>query len=246
MTYGRLCTLFYDADKPAPPLKELDYYTRFLGAPAAAGRVLEPMCGSGRFLVPLLRLGYDMHGFDLSASMIEACANRLRDDGLPACRVEVAGLAEYDATERFDRAIIPAGSFSLLAGDQDVLASLRRLRGLLKPCGQVCLEVCTLGDRVPSAGQGQRSVAICEGRSIQLTSNSRWDAERSVEIVACHYLETRNGEVLFEESEQIEVRLWRVAEFKKLVPAAGLRIMQCSEGVFGDSRAVLTLAPSTA
>lgn len=246
MSYGRLCTLFCDTDKPAPPPKELDFYTRFLGSASAAGTILEPMCGSGRFLVPLLRLGYDVHGFDRSASMIDACTNRLRSAGHPPNRVQVAGLTEYNAAAVFDRAIIPAGSFSLLAEDQDVQTSLHRLRGLLKPGGQLCLEICTLGDSAPSAGEGQRSLAIGEGKTIVLTTKSHWDAERSVEVVACTYQVIRKGEILTKESERIEVRLWRVADFKMLVPAFGLRVVDCNEGDFGDSRAALTLTPSMA
>jgi hypothetical protein len=53
-SYGSLCTEFYDLDKPNAPRDALDFYA--LKARAAGGRVLEPMCGSGRFLVPMVHL----------------------------------------------------------------------------------------------------------------------------------------------------------------------------------------------
>ena len=49
-SYGRLCTEFYDLDKPEPPLAELERYARY--AARAEGPVHEAMCGSGRFLLP--------------------------------------------------------------------------------------------------------------------------------------------------------------------------------------------------
>ena len=36
------------------------------------GPILEPMCGSGRFLIPMLQAGLDAEGFDASPSMLDA------------------------------------------------------------------------------------------------------------------------------------------------------------------------------
>ena len=56
--YKSLCTQFYDIDKPTAPQKELDFYLRY--ARRARGPILEPMCGSGRFLVPIAQSGFDI------------------------------------------------------------------------------------------------------------------------------------------------------------------------------------------
>ena len=37
----------------------------------SGGPVLDPMCGSGRFLIPLMEDGFDVHGFDASPTMLE-------------------------------------------------------------------------------------------------------------------------------------------------------------------------------
>ncbi len=36
----------------------------------ANGPILEPMCGTGRFLLPLIEDGFDVHGFDASDHML--------------------------------------------------------------------------------------------------------------------------------------------------------------------------------
>jgi 2-polyprenyl-3-methyl-5-hydroxy-6-metoxy-1,4-benzoquinol methylase len=38
----------------------------------ANGSILEPMCGTGRFLLPLFEEGFNIHGFDASEHMLEA------------------------------------------------------------------------------------------------------------------------------------------------------------------------------
>ena len=73
--YGPLCQQFYDADKPRPDDAELAWYLDRL--PRDAGPVLEPMCGSGRLLLPLAERGFAMHGVDTSAAMLAACASWL-------------------------------------------------------------------------------------------------------------------------------------------------------------------------
>ena len=53
--YKKLCSEYYDLDKPSAPTEALEYYHK--EALRANGPVLEPMCGTGRFLIPLLERG---------------------------------------------------------------------------------------------------------------------------------------------------------------------------------------------
>src|SRR6187549_1861870 len=86
-TYGNLCTEFYDIDKPEPPPDAFDFY--LAEAERAQGAILEPMCGSGRFLLPLLARGFDIAGSDASPQMLAACRARAVRLGLvPELRQE--------------------------------------------------------------------------------------------------------------------------------------------------------------
>src|SRR2546425_1117975 len=69
-----LLTEAYDLDKPEAPPEPLAYYMRHIRA--CGEPVLEAMCGSGRFLAPLLEAGIDVDGVDASADMFAACAAR--------------------------------------------------------------------------------------------------------------------------------------------------------------------------
>lgn len=71
--YGSLCTELYELLHPEAPRKELDFYLSY----AAPGqRILEAMCGSGRFLVPFLEHGFAIEGVDLSAEMLAKPVSR--------------------------------------------------------------------------------------------------------------------------------------------------------------------------
>src|SRR2546426_8874921 len=72
--YKALLTEAYDLDKPEAPPEPLAYYMRHIRA--CGEPVLEAMCGSGRFLAPLLAAGVDVAGVDASADMLAAWGAR--------------------------------------------------------------------------------------------------------------------------------------------------------------------------
>lgn len=66
--YGSLCTEMYEILHSEAPQDEFDFYLSY----AKKGmKILEPRCGSGRFLVPLFKLEIDIHGIDLSREMLD-------------------------------------------------------------------------------------------------------------------------------------------------------------------------------
>ena len=79
-SYGKLCTQYYDIDKPQPQADALAFYLD--QAALSGGPLLEPMCGSGRFLLPLMQAGYDITGVDASPEMLAACRRKALRLGL--------------------------------------------------------------------------------------------------------------------------------------------------------------------
>ena len=57
-TYLNLCTQVYELSKPKVPEADYNFYKSYLQD--AKGKILEPMCGTGRFLLPSLNLNYLM------------------------------------------------------------------------------------------------------------------------------------------------------------------------------------------
>lgn len=65
--YADLCTEMYEILHPTAPQDELAFY---LSCAREGDRMLEPLCGSGRFLVPFLERGFNAAGMDSSAEML--------------------------------------------------------------------------------------------------------------------------------------------------------------------------------
>ena len=65
--YGNLCTEMYEILHAEAPQDELNFYLSY----AEKGmNILEPLCGSGRFLIPFLERGFNICGMDMSTEML--------------------------------------------------------------------------------------------------------------------------------------------------------------------------------
>ena len=108
--------LYYDivfAADDAPEGRFLEaLHARYACASPASKRprVLEPACGSGRMLLELARRGFEVTGFDGSASMLDFARARMRRAHERA-RLVHGRLEEFDVGANFDLAHCMVNTF---------------------------------------------------------------------------------------------------------------------------------------
>lgn len=122
--YGKLCTLIYDLDKKFADNEEIEIYTKHIDS--KNDKILEPMCGSGRFYIPLLKSGYNITGFDSSNEMLKSCRKRCRIENLTPniYNSTIMNLTNFD---KFDHILIPIGSVSLLIEPEELTKSFQNI-----------------------------------------------------------------------------------------------------------------------
>lgn len=81
-TYLGLCTQVYEISKPTAPEEPLAFYKSY--ADETSGAILEPMCGTGRFLLPLAKNGYKIEGSDASEHMLDVLRSKAEQINLEA------------------------------------------------------------------------------------------------------------------------------------------------------------------
>ena len=220
-TYGALCALFYDADKPQAPDAEVAWYASRL--PRDAGPLLEPMCGSGRLLLPLLRQGFGIHGVDTSAAMLAQCEARLAAAGLtaPLFRQDIAVL---NLPFRYAAAFVAAGSLQLLAGQGGAQAALERIRAHLVPPGVLLLDLFVPGGAVHPPGAPVvevRTVTLADASRIVLRSETFVDVDSRRLEMRCRYERRAGTTHLAHEDEVIDLTWYEEDDIVALLRDAG-------------------------
>ena len=112
---------------------EAHFYGRFL---RPRDRVLLAGCGTGRDLIGLQLLGYDVTGLEPIAELVELARRHLARRGIAAA-VETGLIQTAELGDRYDAVIFSNGCYSLLQGSSERIATLRRVAKQLAPAGRV-------------------------------------------------------------------------------------------------------------
>jgi hypothetical protein len=220
-SYGPLCTLFYDADKPAAPAAEVDRYAQRL--PRDAGLLLELMCGSGRLLVPLAAAGFKLHGVDASAAMLASCVARLKASELDAPLFR-QDLTQLNLPFRYAAAFVAAGSFQLLTEPGAGLLALQRIRAHLVEPGLLLLDLFVPSESAQRLGAPLvevRTVKLADGSQIALRSESTMWADARMSRTDYRYAHRRGATRLSEEHESLSLTWYPPQDAVALLEEAG-------------------------
>lgn len=227
-SYGALCTEFYDLDKPGAPELALEWYSNAL----PAGRVLEPMCGSGRFLLPLLQRGFAVDGFDPSPAMLDACRAKLAEAGLETGLWAQTLQALELPVKDYAAAFIPASSFCLIVDRDAAQEGLRRLRAHLAEGAPVFIEF-----ELPQPGDDwpkESTKTLTNGkRQIRLVSRVEYDAAEQIETYTNVYELKVSGRVTQTEHELLRLRCYSPEQMRGLLEEAGFGRVEVSHPPFG-------------
>lgn len=195
----------YDLSKPTPPEEAYAFYRSYIEA--SNGPILEPMCGSGRFLLPLLQEGFDVHGFDASQDMIHALHQKAGKQKIEI-NVWEGLIQDLKSTERYALMFIPSGSFGLIIDLEHIKRSLKVLFEYLKENGILLFEVETLKAVPTPIGVWQGSVWNLSKEQMILANYCSLISDDICTIIDRYELVAHN-KIIETEIEQYKIRLYR-------------------------------------
>jgi len=139
--YQSLSAELYEIDKPKVANDELLFYIEY--ALQANGLILEPMCGTGRFLMPFMEGGFLIEGFDASQSMLDILMKKSRQKNLKP-KIWKGALQDLNVKIRYDLVLIPDSSFNLLLNEETIKLCLNNIYKHLNKEGKFVFELTTL------------------------------------------------------------------------------------------------------
>lgn len=179
MMYGQLCAEFYDADKKFASPYELQLYQEVF---IHKDLLFEPMCGSGRLLIPLLQLGYQVHGLDNSPTMLNHCRQRAK--ALHLDTVLHQGFIEnWLSSQQYQGVIIPLGSFQLLYPHEHAYAALEKFNQMLVPGGKLVIDTFVPWESLYENGEVDittRKVELSSEEWIEINNHTTADIQTTI------------------------------------------------------------------
>ncbi len=220
--YRMLCTEMYDLDKPSAPEDALSFYIYY--AEKAKGPVLAPMCGTGRFLIPLSERGFSIDGFDNSVYMLETCKRKCETKQLNA-NLWNANLENFDAGRKYSLILIPSGSYGLIICNDAVAKSLKNLKDHLLPGGTLVLEIETPSIKPDNSVEWTESKRRKRKNGDIIVENVKtsYDTEKRLAIFHLRYELLTGNKIVETECMDLVTRLYYLEEFKDILKANGFK-----------------------
>lgn len=203
-SYLDLSACYYDSIRAEPSEEAYAFYRSY--ASESSGLILEPMCGSGRFLLPLVKEGFTVHGFDASPYMLASLHHKAQQQGLSP-RVSQGLIETFKSYEHYSLIFIPSGSFGHIIDVNALQQVLENMHQLLEPGGIFVFEVET-SHMLPKA----LGMIISDEKKITQDELIRVERclgrEGDIAFSKDKYELYKNGQLIKIEHEQLQIRLY--------------------------------------
>lgn len=213
--YGSLCTEMYEILHEKAPQDELDFYISYA---KKNQKILEALCGSGRFLVPFIERGFDIYGMDLSSEML----NKLKQKS-PNAKVVQSDVLEYYSQNQFDYIFISSGSVSLFTDINLCKKILQKLKEMLAPKGKFVFAVDTVADKCSDDNDYKTSVSVKtkEGFELILKGKNHYDEQSQTQFSPGIYALYNGTELLQSETMDFQTHLYKFGEMEYYLTEIG-------------------------
>lgn len=224
-TYQKLCTEFYDLDpkEHRDGLAMWDFYLQ--RGLQANGPILEPMCGTGRFLIPMLEVGLDAQGFDASSYMLDALKQKYAGISSQQPPVWQQFAQDFSSDIRYQLIFVPYGSWGLITDLEDSKKCLAIMYNHVAIGGKFIIEIETVASVPQPCGIWRRGVHMrSDGSKIAINTRASYDNDSQMFQSFCRYESIVQGTIDAVETEDFKMYLYHFEEMDQLLRDVGFTI----------------------
>ena len=220
--YGNLCTEMYEILHAEAPQDELNFYLSY----AEKGKkILEPLCGSGRFLVPFVERGLDISGIDLSNEMLQKLKQKLPEAKVVQADKYIIKLLSWRIfyNIRFDYIFISSGSVSLFTDTDLCKQILCRIKEWLSPMGKFVFAVDTIANRCTDDNDYAIAVSVKtkENFELVLKSKNHYDEQSQTQLSPGIYEMYSDTKLIQSEFMDFQTHLYKYGEMEEYLKEVG-------------------------
>jgi SAM-dependent methyltransferase len=196
---------------------DVEFYTRALAE--VSGRILEPACGTGRMLIPLLAAGHLAEGSDQSPDMLAICREHCEALGL-APQLYEADMAEILRPGGYQAIVLPRGSIRNVNGRDATRRTLTCFLDSLSPGGSLFLDVTIplfVPGQLPMIEHWVKEPFVYTCETLVIDYNPFLDLTTRY----ARYAKWQDGELVKTELHRFYFQHWNLTDFTDLLGVAG-------------------------
>ena len=212
---------FYDIAFSWDVTSEVEFFISLFKkhVPFEVRHILEPACGTGRFLRSFPRYGYRITGYDRSQRMVAYAKRKVAESGYQNdARVFLDDMVSANYPGAFDAAINSINSIGYLWSDKDVVSHFVNTGDSLKKNGIYIVHLsCAYDSGLPEAESGDSWSLERDGIHVKTTWRSEKDdpkTKRSHQICLME-IDDHGRKIHLEDRHTL--RLWFFDDLKKLI-----------------------------
>jgi SAM-dependent methyltransferase len=198
------------------------------------GRLLELGCGTGRHAEQLARLGYSLHGIDLSSTMVEQARKRLASNLGAQLVFELGDVRSARLGTQFDAVISLFHVASYQNTNEDLAAMFATASSHLRPGGVFVFDF-WYGPGVLTDPPVVR-IKRLEDERVQIVRLAEPELRPNLNVVDVNYtvyVTERDSGERFELRETHSMRYLFLPELHCLLQAAGLQVLEAEQWLSG-------------
>lgn len=216
--YLTLCTEFFDLDKPIPTIEEYQFFRHYIAQ--SQGPILEPMCGTGRYLIPYVQEGFDIEGFDASPFMLNALYTKCKQHNITPTIWEQF-LEQVSVKKQYDLIFIPDSSFCLFLDFAHIMLCLQKIYDLLKIGGTFVFDLETIYATPDKIGIWQGKAHQKPDGSTIMCNVLPLPIKNNIVTTICRYELFNKTEIIKTEMEYFQIKLYHEGEMEALLKEVG-------------------------
>jgi SAM-dependent methyltransferase len=225
--YLNLCTEFWDLDRATVPADQYEFYKYYMQN--TKGAILEPMCGSGRFLIPFVLNGFNVEGFDASPCMYKSLLKKCKEKGISP-RVWEQYLDDVPETKKYDLIFLPDTSFTIFTELQNIKDALKKIHSLLAPKGKFVFDVQTIHSRWGDIGVWTGIAHQTAEGNMLVASYLPLPIQNSISPLILRFDLMGKTGIIKTETEHYKAKLYHFTEMDDLLKEAGFKKIKRMKG----------------
>jgi 2-polyprenyl-3-methyl-5-hydroxy-6-metoxy-1,4-benzoquinol methylase len=226
-TYQKLSTIFYDLELENQETSKLALKFYLDYALNANGPILEPMCGTGRFLIPMLQANLEIEGFDASEHMLNALIDKYKYISNKKAPIQKLFVQDFKSEKKYNLIFVPFGSWGLITDIEQSKLCLKNMYNHLNINGKLVLEIETINS-VPSTCGTECFGAhtLNDNSKITINTITSYNAQTQIFKSLCNYKLIKNNIVTETEEELFEQYLYKNNELDEYLKESGFNNIQ--------------------